>query len=91
MNSLPTDEQKNTLKEFLTPIWTLSSGRLIDHAGLKSTRVGGVKVSEQHGNFFINDTKATWQDVIALRDLVKKEVQEKYGVELHEEVRIISN
>ena len=48
-------------------------------------------MSEQHGNFFINDTKATWQDVIALRDLVKKEVQEKYGVELHEEVRIISN
>jgi UDP-N-acetylenolpyruvoylglucosamine reductase len=50
-----------------------------------------VKVSEQHGNFFINDTKATWQDVLGLRDLVQKEILEKYGVALHEEVRIISN
>lgn len=90
-NSFPTDEQRTTLAEFLTPMGTLSSGRLIDQAGLKWTRVGGIKVSEQHGNFFINDAKASWQDVLALRDMVKKEILEKYGVELHEEVRIIKN
>ena len=38
-NSFPTDEQKNALTEFLTPMGTLSSGRLIDKAGLKGTRV----------------------------------------------------
>jgi UDP-N-acetylmuramate dehydrogenase len=91
MNSSPSDDQKTTLSEFLTPIGTLSSGRLIDQAGLKGTRVWGIKVSEQHGNFFINDAKATWQDVLGLRDLVKKEILEKYGIDLHEEVRIISN
>lgn len=89
MNSWPTEEQKDTLREFLTPMGTLSSGRLIDQAGLKWTRVGWVKVSEQHGNFFINDAKASYQDVLVLRDMVKKEILEKYGVELHEEVRII--
>jgi UDP-N-acetylenolpyruvoylglucosamine reductase len=48
-------------------------------------------VSEQHGNFFINDEKASWQDVLALRDIVKKQILERYDVELHEEVRIITN
>jgi len=50
-----------------------------------------VKVSEQHGNFFINDEKATWQDILELRDRVKKTVFDIYDVELHEEVRIIQN
>lgn len=90
-NSFPSDSQRDTLAEFLTPMWTLSSGRLIDKAWLKWTRIGGVKVSEQHGNFFINDTKASWQDILTLRDRVKNEVLEKYWVELHEEVRIIKN
>ncbi len=88
-NSFPTEDQKSTLVEFLTPMGTLSSGRLIDQAWLKWTRIGGVKISEQHGNFFINDAKASWQDVLALRDMVKKEILQKYEVELHEEVRII--
>lgn len=35
----------------------MSAGKMIDESGLKGTRVGGVKVSEQHGNFFINDQK----------------------------------
>jgi UDP-N-acetylmuramate dehydrogenase len=91
MNSYPTEEQKDTLKEFLTPLGTLSSGRLIDKAWLKWTRIWWIKVSEQHGNFFINDEKATWQDILELRDVVKKGVSEKYGVDLHEEVRIITN
>ncbi len=90
-NTLPTEEQKESLSDFLTPLGTLSSGRLIDKAWLKWTRVGGVKVSEQHGNFFINDEKASWQDVLELRDIVKRQIFEKYGVELHEEVRIITN
>lgn len=69
----------------------LSAGKLIDDTGLLGTRFGGVKVSERHGNFFINDQKWTWQDVIALRDLVKSKVQEKYHLELEEEVRIVKN
>jgi UDP-N-acetylmuramate dehydrogenase len=68
-----------------------SAGRLIDEAGLKGTRVGGVKISEQHGNFFINDQKATYQDILTLRDQIQAVIREKYNIELHEEVRIISN
>lgn len=67
-----------------------SAGRLIDEAGLKWTRIGGVKISEQHGNFFINDQKGSYQDILNLRDIIKQKVYEKYGIRLHEEVRIIT-
>lgn len=75
---------------FTNPLWA-SAGRLIDEAGLKGTRVGGVKISEQHGNFFINDQKATYQDILNLRDIIKTKVYETYGIRLHEEVRIITD
>ena len=91
MNPIPTESQKEILSDFLTPLGTLSSGRLIDRAWLKWTRIGWIKVSEQHGNFFINDQKATYQDILALSDFVKNKISDMYGVYLHEEVRIIDN
>lgn len=72
-------------------IETLSAGKLIDQAGLKDMRVGGVRVSDRHGNFVINDQKWTWQDILELRDTIKDKIQKKYGIDLHEEVRIITN
>lgn len=68
-----------------------SAGKLIDEAGLKGTHIGGIRISERHGNFFLNDGTATYSEVLALKDLAKKTVREKFGVELHEEVRIIEN
>ena len=72
-------------------IESLSAGKLIDKAWLKWTRVGGIHISERHGNFFINDAKGTWKDILKLRDTVKEWVKKKFGIELHEEVRIIDN
>jgi UDP-N-acetylmuramate dehydrogenase len=76
---------------FFTNPTGYSAGRLIDEAGLKGTRIGGIKVSEQHGNFFINDQKATWKDILDLRDHIKQVIYEQTGITLHEEVRIISH
>lgn len=67
-----------------------SAGRLIDQVGLKGHRIGGVKISELHANFFVNDEQGTYRDILALRDLAKERVREMFGVELKEEVRIIS-
>lgn len=50
-----------------------------------------MKISEQHGNFLINDQKAKWQDIIELRNLIKDTVLKKHGIELEEEVKIIRN
>lgn len=65
------------------------AGLLIDRAGLKGTRVGGAKVSELHANFIVNDEGASATDVAALIALVKRQVFDRFGIELHEEVRFI--
>lgn len=65
------------------PAW-----KFIERANLKGLRVGGACVSEKHGNFIINLGDATAQDIKALIDMVKKEVFEKFGVTLEEEVEL---
>lgn len=62
------------------------AGRLIDEAGLKGYRIGGVTVSEKHGNFFISDEHGTAQDYYALIQYVQAQVKEKMGVELEIEI-----
>lgn len=67
------------------------AGRLIDAAGLKATRVGNVEVSPMHGNFFVNRGGATASDVLALIDLVRERVREKFGIELELEIQVIGD
>lgn len=62
------------------------AGRLIEAAGLKGTRVGGVQISEKHGNFFLNDGTGTASDYDALIQLVKKNVMEQFGIKLECEI-----
>ena len=66
-----------------------SAGLLIDQAGLKGARVGGMQISEHHANFFINTGGATYHDVLALAELAKQAVFQKTGITLQEEVKII--
>ena len=64
------------------------AGRLIDAAGLKGHRVGGMQISEQHANFFLNTGGASAQDVRQLAAHVQAVVKAKFGVELEQEVLI---
>jgi UDP-N-acetylmuramate--alanine ligase len=66
-----------------------AAGKLIDELGLKGTRVGGVKVSEVHGNFIVNDEHGTAADVLTLIDQIKRAALEKRGITLQTEVQII--
>jgi UDP-N-acetylmuramate dehydrogenase len=65
------------------------AGYLIEQAGLKGTRVGGAEVSEKHGNFIINTGSATSSDIIALIELVREKVQDKFGITLELEQKIL--
>jgi len=64
------------------------AGRLIEEAGLKGTRVGGVEVSRKHANFFVNVGNATCADVLALVALVEREVESRFKVKLHREFEL---
>jgi UDP-N-acetylmuramate dehydrogenase len=64
-----------------------AAGRLIDEAGLKGLRRGGVAVSEIHANFFTADEDATSQDVWDLVWAVRRLVGESTGVWLVPEIR----
>jgi UDP-N-acetylmuramate dehydrogenase len=68
------------------------AGRLIEAAGLKGARHGGVEVSELHANFLINRGgvgAASAGDVLALMRKVQQTVQERYGVHLEPEVQLV--
>jgi len=62
------------------------AGRLIEAAGLKGRQVGGVKVSEVHANFFVNQAQATAEDIWTLIQIVQKTVAEKFNVQLELEI-----
>ncbi len=66
----------------------ISAGMLIEQAGLKGTRIGGVEVSDRHANFMIADADATSADVLRLMELVRSRVAERMGVELETEIEI---
>jgi UDP-N-acetylenolpyruvoylglucosamine reductase len=68
---------------------TIPAGKLIDELGLKGTRVGGAVVSAEHGNFIVNDGKATARDVLELIAFLQARAKEARGIELQTEVEIV--
>jgi UDP-N-acetylmuramate dehydrogenase len=85
---------KNVLKEFENsikqdPFPVLPVAKLLIGANLKGVEIGGAKFSEKHPNFIVNFNNAKAKDVLALIKLAKKEIKEKYNIELEEEIMII--
>ncbi|MDC7233134.1 MAG: UDP-N-acetylmuramate dehydrogenase [Spirochaetales bacterium] len=62
------------------------SGKLIEEAGLKGTRIGGAAVSEWHGNILINENDATAGEISDLIKLVQDKVYRQTGFLLEPEV-----
>jgi UDP-N-acetylmuramate dehydrogenase len=66
-----------------------SAGRLIEASGLKGRRLRTAMVSPKHANFIQADADGSADDVFGLMGLVQAEVEERTGVRLHPEVRLI--
>lgn len=64
------------------------SWKFIEKAGLKGFRIGDACISEKHANFIVNLGAATAKDIKMLIEKIKKEVFEKEGVSLKEEVEL---
>jgi UDP-N-acetylmuramate dehydrogenase len=65
------------------------AGKLIEDCGFKGKAIGGAQVSEKHSNFIINRGGATAQDVKELIAQIKSAAEEKFGVEMKEEIEIV--
>ena len=63
-----------------------SAGALVDRAGLKGASIGGARVSPTHGNFIVNQGRATAHDIRRLIEHCRVAVRERFGVELREEI-----
>ena len=68
---------------------TCPAGKLIDELGLKGTRVGGAMVSNEHGNFIVNEGNATARQILELIGIIQQRASEMRGIELRPEVEII--
>jgi UDP-N-acetylmuramate dehydrogenase len=65
------------------------AARLIEACNLKGRRIGGASISAKHANFIVNDGGASAADIEALIALAQQTVQQRFGVELEREVRVI--
>jgi UDP-N-acetylmuramate dehydrogenase len=76
------DEDRSSFSTFVP-----SAARLIEECNLKGKRIGGAEVSCKHANFILNYSgKARAEDVNNLINLIKKEVRNKFKINLEEEI-----
>ncbi len=66
-----------------------SAGRLVDAAGLKGHRVGSAHVSTKHANFIQADDGGSADDVWHLVGEVQRLVEERTGIHLEPELRVV--
>lgn len=66
----------------------IPAGWLIEQCGLKGNKIGQAQISPKHGNFIVNLGGASFSDVLKLVNLIRKQVKEKFGLKLEEEICI---
>ncbi|CAB4335220.1 MAG: UDP-N-acetylmuramate dehydrogenase [Actinobacteria bacterium] len=66
-----------------------SAGRLVDEAGAKGLRLRSAEVSTKHANFIQVDDGGSANDVAELMALVRAQVHERTGVDLHAETHFL--
>lgn len=60
--------------------------KILLQCDLWEKRIGGAKFSDKHPNFIINTDNAKASDVRTLIEMAKKEVKDKFGLKLEEEI-----
>ena len=71
---------------FETKAW-----KLIKETGCNKYKEGDAAISEKHCNFFVNNGNARAADIEKLIHKVKKTVNDKTGVDLELEIKIIGD
>ena len=66
-----------------------SAGWLIEHSGLKGSRVGNAQVAHRHANFILNCGGATASDILRLIRHVQQQVEAQWSLHLKPEVKFL--
>jgi UDP-N-acetylmuramate dehydrogenase len=69
----------------------MPSGKIIDDAGLRGTRVGGAQVSDRHANIVVNTGTATADEIRSLIERIEQQVALKTGYRLEREVLLVGD
>jgi UDP-N-acetylmuramate dehydrogenase len=69
----------------------VGAGRLIDAAGLKGFRVGGIQISPRHANFLVNLGGGTASDVMAVARRAQEDVKRTSGYDLEMEIGLVGD
>jgi UDP-N-acetylmuramate dehydrogenase len=74
---------------FKNPAIEMPAGRLLEEAGFKGKRCGGMAFSPQHANFLINEGHGSAEAALDMINEAQVKILRKFGLELTPEVRII--
>lgn len=69
----------------------VSCGYLLDQLGLKGKRIGKMKISPMHANFFINLGGAKSDQYLKLIEVAKQKAKKQYDIDLKEEIEIVES
>ena len=66
----------------------ISAASLIEQAGLQSSRIGGVELSDRNANYAVVESGASARNVLDLIDMLREGVSQRSGVELETAIDI---
>ena len=75
---------KNPIKQTNQKVW-----ELIKKSVPLDTKFGDAEISKKHCNFFVNNNKATFEDMKKLIEFVKENVKLETGINIETEIEII--
>ena len=58
-------------------------------AGLAGKKIGQAEISQKHSNYIVNLGGAKAKDVLQLIQAVKKNIKEKYEIDLEQEIQYL--
>ena len=75
---------------FKNPSPELPAGKLLDEAGFRGKRLGGMAFSPMHANFLVNEGKGSASAACELLAQAQEAVQRRNGIGLHLEIQVLS-
>ena len=75
---------------FRNPAPGVAAGRLLELAGFRGRRLGGMAFSPMHANFLVHEGGGSAEAALALLSEARETVRQRFGYELEPEVRIVA-